>query len=102
MTTPARIAASRPNGQLSRGPATPAGKAASALNSLRHGLYAAAVLPALGESPGEFAALAAAVRDDLAPDGALQEHLADRARRGAAAERSGARAGRVPTVRRRA
>src|SRR5207302_3465408 len=78
MDTPARIAASQRNGQLSKGPATAAGKAASALNSLRHGLYAAAVLPALGESAGEFAALAAAVRDDLAPDGAIQEHLADR------------------------
>jgi hypothetical protein len=78
MTTPARIAANRLNGQLSKGPTTAAGKAIAAANSLDHGLYAAAVLPALGESPDEFAALAAAVRDELRPDGALQEHLVDR------------------------
>jgi hypothetical protein len=78
VTSPARLTANRLNGQFSKGPTTAAGKTISAANSLAHGLYSSVVLPAIGESPEEFAALAAAVREELRPDGALQEHLADR------------------------
>ena len=43
--TPAQRAASRANGQRSRGPVTDAGKARSSLNALRHGLFAKAISP---------------------------------------------------------
>lgn len=51
-----RDAANRKNAARSTGPRTPAGKAASSLNAVRHGLTSArAVLP--GEDPHQIAAL---------------------------------------------
>ncbi len=59
------------------GPQTKAGKAVAKLNSLTHGLRAAApVLPT--ESPEEWAAHRAGIVDALAPAGALEEALAER------------------------
>ncbi|MBY0374465.1 MAG: hypothetical protein K2Q23_10755 [Bryobacteraceae bacterium] len=53
--TPAQQQASRRNGALSRGPVTPAGKAAVRFNALKHGAKALSlVLP--GEDPAEFEA----------------------------------------------
>ena len=54
MASPQQSAAARINGAQSQGPVTPAGKAVSSQNSLRHGLCSKqAVLP--GEDPQEFA-----------------------------------------------
>lgn len=59
------------------GPQTKAGKAVAKLNSLTHGLRAAApVLPT--ESPDEWAAHRAGILGSLAPAGALEEALAER------------------------
>jgi hypothetical protein len=62
-----RIRASRANGDLSRGPATPQGKLRSARTSLRHGLLARCVVLE-DECPKTFAAQ---------PPGAGRDRLAD-------------------------
>jgi hypothetical protein len=46
MTTKKKIAASRRNARKSTGPKTPAGKAASSMNALRHGLRARTIVSA--------------------------------------------------------
>ncbi|MEM7024131.1 MAG: hypothetical protein AAF637_16305 [Pseudomonadota bacterium] len=81
--TPARAAASRRNGAKSKGPKSVKGKARSAQNALKHGLCATrhAVLP---DEDGEaFAALEAALFEELDPKGALQRLLAGRIARAA-------------------
>jgi hypothetical protein len=74
----ARAAASRKNGARSRGPKTAEGKARSAQNALKHGLRAQKHVVLPEEDGGEFAALAAALVEELAPVGALQAVLAQR------------------------
>jgi hypothetical protein len=59
--------ANRTNALHPTGPRTPGGRANSARNAPAHGLSAAAVVPALGESPEGLAALAAEVRTALRP-----------------------------------
>jgi hypothetical protein len=76
--SPARAEASRRNGAMSRGPNTPEGKARSSQNALKHGLRAQKHVVLPGESAAEFAALEAALMEELAPDGALQSVLAQR------------------------
>jgi hypothetical protein len=90
----ARAEASRKNGAKSRGPKTPAGKARSSRNALKHGLRAErhVVLPA--EDGAEFEALEAAMTLELALVGALQTVLA---RRVAVAAWRLARADRIET-----
>ena len=80
MTTRRQTEANRRNAQASTGPATEAGKAASSMNALRHGLTAAraVVLPAR-RGRRAFEALRRELMADLAPEGALQCQLADRA-----------------------
>jgi hypothetical protein len=74
----ARAEASRRNGAKSRGPKTPEGKARSAQNALKHGLRAQKHLVLPSEDAAEFAALEAALMEELAPEGALQSALAQR------------------------
>jgi hypothetical protein len=74
----ARAETSRRNGAKSRGPRTEEGKAKSAQNALRHGLRAQKYLVLPEEDGAEFAALEAALLEELAPVGALQTMLARR------------------------
>jgi hypothetical protein len=75
---PARAAAARRNGALSRGPKTAKGKARSAQNALKHGLCAEEFVVLHDEDEQAFAALEAALLDELAPQGVLQRLLAGR------------------------
>jgi hypothetical protein len=79
----ARAEASRRNGAKSSGPRTPDGKARSSRNALKHGLRAQKFVVVGDESAQEFAALEAALSEELAPDGALQGLLASRIARAA-------------------
>jgi hypothetical protein len=74
----ARAEASRKNGAKSRGPKTEEGKVRSAQNALRHGLCAQKYLVLPEEDAAEFAALEAALLEELTPVGALQTVLARR------------------------
>ena len=74
----ARAAASRRNGAKSRGPKTPAGKARSAQNALRHGMRALRYVVLPDEDGVAFQALEAALMDELAPVGTLQVVLVRR------------------------
>jgi hypothetical protein len=77
-TSNARAEASRRNGAKSGGPTDPGRPARSAQNALKHGLGAEkhVVLPL--EDGTEFAALEAAMLEELAPIDALQTVLARR------------------------
>lgn len=73
-----KLLANRRNALLSTGPRSAEGRARSSKNALAHGLYAVAVVPALGETPAALAALCAEVRLVLHPEGVLEERLCDR------------------------
>ena len=74
----ARAEASRRNGAKSRGPTTDEGKQRSAQNALKHGMRAQRFVLLDDEDSGEFEALAAALHEQLAPEGALQNILVAR------------------------
>ncbi len=77
MTTHRQAAANRRNAQFSTGPRD---TARSRLNSLLHGIFAKEALIQGGEGKEDaalFDTLSAALREDLAPDGALEELLVD-------------------------
>jgi hypothetical protein len=76
-STNARAEASRRNGARSRGPVTLEGRACSARNALKHGLRASRIGVLGNEDEAAFLSLAAALREELAPAGPLQEELAD-------------------------
>jgi hypothetical protein len=65
--TPAQIDAARRNGARSRGPASAAGKAASARNALRHGLCARTIKVLPTEDADAYARLRAALVERCAP-----------------------------------
>ena len=77
MSSPEQIEANRRNAALSTGPRTEEGKAAAALNSLRHGLLARELL-VKGESEEDFAAFARGVQARLAPVGELEVFVVNR------------------------
>ncbi|HMO65109.1 MAG TPA: hypothetical protein PKE47_07795 [Verrucomicrobiota bacterium] len=79
--TPKQLAANRRNAARATGPRTPAGKAASSRNALRHGLLSPQVLVrkhAWCESPREFNRFRQGLWDDLQPRGTMEALLADR------------------------
>jgi hypothetical protein len=77
----ARLAANRANAQHSTGPRTPAGKARSSLNALKHGCFSRHLeraAGALGEDRAEFDALLAGLTAEYAPEGPEETLLVDR------------------------
>ncbi len=77
MTTLAQIETNRRNSQKSTGPKTRAGKAASKMNSVKHGLLAQEVA-VHGEDPVEFAGVLESLVDEFQPQGPLEEQLVER------------------------
>jgi hypothetical protein len=78
VTSSAKAAANRRNSLRSTGPKTPAGKAKTSRNALRHGVRsAAAFVPGL-ERRSDWERHRKALLDALEPLGALEESLADR------------------------
>jgi hypothetical protein len=80
MTTPAQIEANRRNAQLSTGPRTPEGKAASSQNAVKYGMLARQLViqgQYLQESAEEFQSFWTEYREQLAPVGPLEEMLVD-------------------------
>lgn len=76
-TTEQRIAANRVNAQLSTGPITAHGKAASSQNATRHGLLSARLFID-DEDPAEFHVVCAELARSLKPVGAIEAALVER------------------------
>jgi hypothetical protein len=77
MTSERQAEANRQNATKSTGPRTPAGKAAVALNGIKHGLLSRECL-LKGESETELVAFGKRLRAKLAPVGELELLFADR------------------------
>ncbi|MGD9507493.1 MAG: hypothetical protein AB7I59_13595 [Geminicoccaceae bacterium] len=75
--SPAQSEASRLNGALSAGPTSEAGKARSALNSVRHGLTGRSFFLLPDEDPEEFKAHEASWLDQWRPRDAAERDLAE-------------------------
>ncbi len=78
MASVAQVQANRSNAQKSTGPRTPEGKAAASRNAVKHGLSAEQVV-IHGEDPEEFDLYRAGMLEELAPVGAVETMLAERA-----------------------
>jgi len=78
MASIAQIQANRSNAQKSTGPRTPEGKATTSRNAVKHGLLAEQVV-IHGEDPAEFDLYREGMLAELAPEGAVEEMLAERA-----------------------
>ena len=76
MASPAQITANRANALLSKGPATPEGKAAVRLNALKYGIHAKSLL-ITGEDPAEFDALAAELQNTWRPFDIVERQYVD-------------------------
>jgi hypothetical protein len=75
-----QIAANRRNAQKSTGPQTPAGRAVSKMNALKHGILSKEAVVrgrCIKEDDREFAALNQRLWEDLNPVGLLEEMLVD-------------------------
>ena len=77
MATQAEILANRHNAQKSTGPKTAEGKAASAKNAMKHGLFAQDNV-VISENQAQFDALRNEMLAELAPVGAMEGMLAER------------------------
>ena len=77
MTTQAKIESNRRNARRSTGPRTREGKASSAKNSLRHGLLSKQITCPVEEIEA-FTQFRRNLLTDLAPEGAVEELLAER------------------------
>jgi hypothetical protein len=75
MATEAQTQANRNNALASTGPHTPEGKSTSARNAVSHGLFATTDTLQPNDQT-ELADLAAAMQNDLAPEGSLEQTLA--------------------------
>src|SRR5271168_1459704 len=78
--TPAQNAANRANAQKSTGPKTDAGRNASKMNAVKHGIFSSEVLVRskyIKENPEEFAALHQRLGEDYLPVGVAEEMLVD-------------------------
>ena len=76
MATIAQFTANRDNSQLSTGPRTPDGKAASSRNSFRHGLTAEQIVLS-NEDPTQFDELRHQLHAEHVPAGTLEAALVD-------------------------
>jgi hypothetical protein len=76
MPTAKQIAASRANGQKSRGPTTAAGKAKSRYNALKHGIHAESQIM-FDETAEDLAELAAELHEQYSPADATERFLID-------------------------
>jgi len=76
MASDRQIQANRSNAKASTGPKSSAGKAASSMNALKHGLRAGTRLIG-GEDPAHYAALQDGVYEEFGPQNAYQKALAD-------------------------
>ena len=74
--SPKKAAAARANGAKSRGPLSAAGKARSAMNAIRHGCYANAIL-LVNEDPAEWEALLRSFNDQFHPIGPVELGLVE-------------------------
>jgi hypothetical protein len=77
MATQAQITANQLNALKSKGPVTPEGKQAVRFNALKTGIHATQVI-ITGESPEEFEAFAAALRDTWSPADLAESAFVDR------------------------
>jgi hypothetical protein len=76
-TSAKQVAANRHNALRSTGPRTPAGKRASKLNAIKHGLRANEVVIPGQEDPAEFRELVQSFYDDLRPQGCTESCYVD-------------------------
>ena len=76
MATPKQTAANRMNAQKSSGPRTPAGKAVSRFNALKHGIFAVQTLM-FDETAEDLAELSAEYHEHHSPADSKQRFLVD-------------------------